>query len=243
MYSNILKKDMSVLPSYSDYSSGLGLYSLFNIFQDLAGEHACQIGVGAIDLRKKGMVWVIAKTRLRICGKLPGITEPFEAQTWPGRHKGIVDPRYYRLLQNGTVFAEGKSEWVVLREDTQKMVNFDNIFPEGFEFYDELVCDARFGRIDPDFDDCPVLGGHRIKSTDVDFVGHMNNVAYVRAVENCLSREQLNKLDIDTIDIHYKHQCFEGDDLQFLYRAIEGGYELGAFVEGQNVLLARITLR
>ncbi len=242
MYSNRMTKQLSVLPSFSDYSSGLGLYSIFNIFQDLAGEHACQIGVGAVDLRKKGMVWVIAKTRLKICGPLPGITEYFDALTWPGKHKGIVDPRYYRLSQNGRVFAEGKSEWVVLKEDSQKMVNFDNIFPENFEFYEEEAAPGRFGRIDPDFEGCPVLGGHRIKSTDVDFVGHMNNVAYVRAVENCLSREQLNALKIRTIDIHYKRQSFEGEQLVFRFRKAEGGYELGAFVDDRNVLLARIEL-
>ena len=242
MYKNIMTKQLSVLPSYSDYSGGLGLYSIFNIFQDLAGEHACQIGVGALDLKKKGMVWVIAKTRLQIVGPLPGITEFFDAETWPGAHKGIVDPRYYRLSQNGKPFVLGRTDWVVLEEASQKMVNFDNIFPEDFEFYPDLVCDGKFPRISSDFGAAQLLGGHKIKSTDVDFVGHMNNVAYIKAIENCLSREQLNALKIRTIDVQYKHQSFEGQDLKFLYRKTERGYELGAFAEDQNILLASLEL-
>ncbi len=242
MTENRMVKEMSVLPSFSDYSSGLGLYSIFNIFQDLAGEHAAQLGLGAVDLRKRGMVWVIAKTKLRLCGKKPGITEFFQAETWPGEHKGIVDPRYYRLSQNGTVFAEGKSDWVVLSEDTQKMVNFERIFPEGFEFWPEKVCGDKFTRINQNFDGCPELGGHRIKSTDVDFVGHMNNCAYIRAIENCLSREQLNALPIDTIEINYKQQCFEGETLVFKYRKEENAYEIGAFSEDRCVLTAIVKL-
>ena len=35
MMTNKFEKAMSVLTSYSDYSSGLGLYSIFNIFQDI----------------------------------------------------------------------------------------------------------------------------------------------------------------------------------------------------------------
>ena len=58
-------------------------------------------------------------------------------------------------------------------------------------------------------------------SLDTDFVGHMNNVAYVRAFANCFTAEEWRKLKISELEIHFRRPCFEGDTLDFSFSGLK----------------------
>jgi acyl-CoA thioesterase FadM len=72
----------------------------------------------------------------------------------------------------------------------------------------------------PDFE-AAALGSIKVLNQDTDFVGHMNNVAYVRDFANCFSASEWRKLAVTELEIHFRRPCFEGDVLEF-YTGVRG---------------------
>ena len=102
------------------------------------------------------------------------------------------------------------------------------IFPAGLELAAEAAYPAPFARIRPDFSEAEPIGSYRVRATDIDLGGHMNNVAYLRAVLGVLPGEALKNFPQGEIEIVFRTPCFEGDALTVKRRETESGWELAA---------------
>ena len=78
------------------------------------------------------------------------------------------------------------------------------------------VVDRQKGRI------ISSLGSYRVRSTDCDVGGHMNNVAYVRMMCSALSTREWKELSPDIMEAYYVSQMHEDDGME-LYIAEESG--------------------
>ena len=96
-------------------------------------------------------------------------------------------------------------------------------------------------KVSKDFDESQLIGIYNVKPTDIDFVGHMNNAAYSRAIMSFLSTEELKGKEIKDVEVFYGLQCKENDDLS-VYRRDEGpSSEFAAFLpDGRIVMTMRI---
>ena len=230
-----------VVTSMCDGSSKMSVPNFFTSFMDVATIHAEATNMGVKMLMEKGLFWLAVKTMVRI-HRRPAITEPIDVTTWPSPPADMRCFRYYTVKQGEELLAEGKTEWAMMDAKTKQVVNVTRGYPEGFQALTETSCSGDFSRISPDFSQGRTVGTYRVASTDIDFGGHMNNAAYVRAIFSLFSSQELKAMRVREMEIIYRTPCFEGDILTLKGRQADAGrIEWGLFNEaGKAVALGRV---
>ena len=237
---NKLERNYVVPVSECDHNAQLSFVGLFNIFMDLATDHAALLKIGNKDLKEDNCFWVAAKTRVRAKNR-PMMMQQLTASTWPQAPGNIRCNRFCTLEDENGIVAEGKTEWTIIDAETCRPKKTKDIYPEGLVHLQDEVCAEPFARIGTDFSDCEEFATHKIVSTDIDLSKHMNNVAYIRAVMSAFSCDELDKMNITEIEIAYRAQCFEGEVLSLRKRLTEDGMDIGAVkADGTTAAVIRI---
>lgn len=227
---NKLSKKYIVPVSFCDNKAQLNFTGIFNLFMDLATEHAAILGIGNNALREKNCFWVAAKTRIRI-KRRPNMLEEVIASTWPEKPKTIRYNRYYTISDESGAIVEGKTEWTIIDANSGRPQKASEVYPLELEHISDTVCDAPFDRISADFAECEDIYVHKVRSQDIDLSQHMNNVAYIRAVLSAFTTKEIETMDIKEIEVAYRSQCFEGEVLSIRRREAESSVEIGIIKE------------
>lgn len=241
----VFTKDMIVDPSICDASGALGHASIFALFQDIASEHAEQIGVGSAAIAARNVFWLTVHTRVQFFEKAH-MMQRLTAFTWPG----FCSPndrrcfRYYRLTNQDRLIALGKTEWTIINTKTRRLCPIsDSGFPETFLYAEETVCPEPLTRFSDDFTDDDAVYTHIIRASDTDFGGHMNNVSYVRVLLDSFTAKELTEMSIHELEIHFSTPCYEKEQLT-IYRKRSNDSVLLAIKkeDGKAAALAEIKL-
>ena len=227
---NILNKEYTVPVSFCDDKAQLSLTGIFNLFMDLATEHAFLLNIGNDSLKSKNCFWVAAKSKIKI-HRRPRMLENVKAVTWPEKPKNIRYNRYYVISDESGYIIEGKTEWTILDADSGRPRKSSDVYPQELEHLTDTVCDTPFERISADFTQCEEIAVHKVESQDIDLSVHMNNVAYIRAMLCAFSTQEIAQMDIKEMEIAYRLQCFEGEVLSIRRRDAENGVEIGIIKE------------
>ena len=233
---------ITVGPGAADSTGRLGFADTFGVFQDAAALHAEKIGVGFKDMLKKGMFWLTVKTQVHFITR-PRIMTEAELTTWPEAPGRMRGNRSYLLTQNGAPCAIGKTEWAVIDTNSKSLVQMKDVYPAELAFTRPTVTEEPFARVSADFDGVEPYARCTVRSVDIDVGGHMNNTAYVRAVMGSLSNREIEALDIKRMDVIFRAQCFEGDELSLQKLPSENGLSIRVSKGEETVLLVEIFTR
>lgn len=240
---NRLIHNSRVPVSRCDKKGYMDMQGVFTLFMDMASEHAVEIGMGMDALLHKGLIWLAVKSKMKI-HRMPQMFSHITATTWPARPGRIRCDRLYKLEQGGELLIEGKTEWVMYEPATGKMRKMENGYPQDLQVHPEIVCEGSYARIKDDFDGCEAVDTYTVKATDLDTSRHMNNVEYIKLVLGVFHSDELAQMDIAEMEIAYKNQCYEGEQLTIRKKQIENGYDIGIFkADGTPGALARIVLK
>ncbi len=237
---NKLEKSYIIPVSMCDNTAKLSYPGIFDIFMDMATDHAALLGVGGDALKEKKCFWVAAKTMVKITDRPRMLTEA-KAVTWPEKPGNIRCNRYYTIEHNGNILVEGKTEWTILSLESGRPVKTADVYPSDIVHTEDVVCDIPFSRMSADFSDCDEILRHKVVSTDIDLSQHMNNVAYIRAFLSAFSCKEIEEMNIREMEITYRTQCFEGEELSLRMRRCDNSLEIGAVKEdGKCAAILRI---
>ena len=113
--------------SYTVGAEGLSTQALFKFLQDIAGEQCIPLKLSGPDLEKRGLMWVIIKYRLQV-SRWPQPGETIQANTWPGKTRHGMMPRFYVLRDaGGETLLAASSIWAVVDRQTRAMVNNEEL--------------------------------------------------------------------------------------------------------------------
>ena len=233
-------KVFTVLPSQIDAYGRLSVPETFDLFMDIATEAATAIGVGVDFLKRRGLFWITVKTRIRFI-KRPALMDEVRVSTWPERPVGKRCNRYYEICDpSGESLVQGKTEWAIVSALTGRPQDMEKLMPEGLDTSIPPVCPEPFGMIDEAFGEAP-FAEHTVTATDIDMAGHMNNVAYVRAIVNAFSVKAWRKLDVREMTVVFRASAHEGDRLLLQKRQSGDILDLrGSLPNGKTIVLARL---
>lgn len=209
------QRDMKIMPSGCDRNAELKLSALMDIFMDSAMLHAEEINVGISVFWPKKLFWVATKQKIRF--KRPvKLAEIVKITTWPEEPGNYKTVRYYEMTQGDEVVAEGKTEWIVVNTDEFKPLKVKEFFPE-LDFYEKKGMADNFERIkDEGFEE--EAGRYTVRRIDIDYGKHMNNVAYIRALEGIFTTEEWESYNFKELEIQYKESTYEGNEITFMKR-------------------------
>lgn len=218
---NFFEKDYTVPSSGTDPAGKLSLPGIFDLWMDLASEHAQRLGVGFRDMASRHAYWVAVRTRVRVYER-PGLLETVRLRTWPGQPGSVKCDRFYRMVRDGAVLAEGRTEWVGQNTDTGRVMRTGDFgYPAELEHLPERVCEAPFTRFREQPDPANLCLSYTVGSRDIDMGRHMNNVAYVRMLLGTFAVAELEAMDVAEVEVAYSNVCREGETLE-VYRRRDG---------------------
>lgn len=239
MMQNKLTKTDYILPSRSNWNAELGLADTIDIFMDMAMEHAENLRIGISEFNPKHLFWVAAKTKIHF-NRPVKMAEVVSFSTWPEEPGKIKGNRQYQLKAGDELLGYGKTEWVVIDTDTKAVQKLDGVYPEELEFCKDPGDPEDFERL-RDFKEGEEFGEYKVRCVDIDYGLHMNNVAYVRAIEGLFSSVEWDRRAFRDFQIDYKKSCYEGDTLYFTKKEEDGAvYLRGALADETTIILAKL---
>ncbi len=229
----IFKKKYTVGVSDIDFRRQLKLSSLFVFLQDMATEHAYNIGVGRDVLQAKyNIIWVLNRAKVEII-RYPKFKEEITIETWPEQPDKVQFNRNFLMYdKTGQIIAKAFSQWVVIDFNTRRLRR-SSLIEEEFPKVD------RERPVDCTQDKIKATGNLNLsyKKTvgysDIDLNEHLNNAKYIDYIMDCFSLENHKKHYIKSIEIDYMYEALPGETIQ-LYTDTEGVKDNLVYIEGIN---------
>ena len=166
------------------YESGVAnrvsLATLCNYMQEAAGLSADQLGWGIHKLQDEGLTWMLSRLYVKVSRYVPwgtGLT----LRTWPSGMKGrLLATRCFQAADgSGNEVLQAHSEWLYVDMKSQKIVKlpdgFAGLVPEGTPCVKFNDLGGKSVRLQ----DVSASAEVRVRQSDLDFNGHVNNVHYV----------------------------------------------------------------
>lgn len=225
----------------SDFDRWNRIYpsTVLDLFQDVAGDHARQLGIALGEESGSEFIWVLAKTKYQmLCDEFP--SKNVTVRTWPHKPDGINFRRDYVIeSDDGKRLVKGTSDWVVIHAVKRKIVVLKDLYPFAeTDFCEEHTFEGRLPRLnisDIDGDGYEVHPGF----TDIDVNNHVNNTKYANFVLNAIEPKKENTIETFRIDYHKEILCAQ---TVLLHKKYDDNtvYTLGKSINGENLFTCEI---
>lgn len=207
-------------------AEGLSTQALFKLLQDIAGEQCIPLKLSGPDLEKRGLMWVIIKYRVQV-SRWPRPGETILAETWPGKTRHGMMPRFYVLRDEaGETLLAASSVWAVVDRQSRAMVNNEElgVHIDPVETGEEIRLPGAVKKLETTQEK-----RFRVPAEYLDENGHMNNTFYYSVAEDCLGRDARRDRLLE-IGTEHVSEALCGEELLLRWTESEGlGYVTGSF--------------
>ena len=187
---------------------------VLELFQDVASEHAESFGAGYKEMKDKGLMWVIIKTKYQMIKDLERYST-IEVETWPLKSNGLVFRREY-LIKNseGEICVRGSSDWAIVNAVERKIAVVKDVYRDLGLLREDLAIDGKAKKIQlpSEFDYQNTVS---FAFSSIDQNHHVNNVCYATQVIDGL-RENDSK--IASFQIDYHKEIMENESINLYYK-------------------------
>ena len=137
-------------------------------FQDVASRHAMFLGIDDFSLLEKdNALWVVSKTKIKI-NRLPRWNDEISVRTWPMGAEGVRCNRCYQIINDGEVFINGITEWVIIDATSRTLRKVESTsYPSDIEWIKEKSIEEKFRRFKDDFTEDDFVYKRLVRSGDV----------------------------------------------------------------------------
>lgn len=207
------KKKYQITTNMFDKNDTIRVSSLLDIAQEIAGQHAEELGCGFQAMLDQNLIWVVVRNYIEIY-KTPKNFFEIEAVTYPLKPRFVEFNRDTEFYHNGELFAALRSTWMVINIKDYKL--------ESPHFFDHLTDkDGFFKRRISKLparkkDELQKVKDVEVVYSMIDHNGHLNNTHYSDFYLDIY--KPLNP--IKTMQIEYIKQCFLDEDIS-LYKLEE----------------------
>lgn len=219
--------------------------ALLDWMQEAAGRSADTLGFGYDDLIGSSTTWVLSRTHVRFYS-YPKWRDEVTLRTW---HKGASRLFYLRdfTLHNaeGELLADATTSWLIIDVNTHRLVTTRNTeLAESAEKCvkeDAIVEPADKVSVPADAES-QLIGTHTVAWSDIDYVGHANNVKYLVWTMDALMGAGLCAGELKDVVINYDAEVRAGQTVELYYTPGEDGvcYIQGK-VDGRAHFAMRLT--
>ena len=220
------RKTYQITTNMLDCHDCLKMSTLLDVAQEVAGDHAEELGCGFETMIKQDLIWVIVRNYVEIIKKPINFKE-IEVVTYPLKPRFVEFNRETEFYHDGELFAVSRSTWMVIN-----IKDFSVKAPGFFKgFDDDLGYFKRRIRKLPVIEKSQL---QKVKEVDVlysmlDHNGHMNNTKYVDFYLDIFRPE----FSVKTLQIEYIKQSFLDDKLSLYIKENEGKRYLSGYKDDE----------
>lgn len=230
----------TVLSGQCDSLMRLRTEACFMSFQDVASRHALFLGIDDFSLLEKdNALWVVSKTKIKI-NRLPRWNDEISVRTWPMGAEGVRCNRCYQIINNGEVFINGITEWVIIDATSRTLRKVESTsYPNDIEWIKEKSIEEKFRRFKDDFTEDDFVYKRLVRSGDIDVTHHTNNVTYITMLLDTFSVKELESMTLKEVEISYLNESLEGETLSIYRKKTDEGYLFKITKDnGKNAVMA-----
>lgn len=184
--------------------------AVLELFQDAAGQHAEEIGVGFDEMIERSYLWVLTRIKFKMLFS-PIKYQKVIVKTWPLVPNKLVYRREYSIEnEHGEKLIVGSSEWVVMHSEKRRLIADPNLYPFTEGFHTEMMFEEKFTKV-PNFeaDGLPRIINAGFSELDVN--NHVNNTKYANYVLDANAPSETDILKEFQID--YRKEVLEGNQI------------------------------
>lgn len=216
-----------------DQSDSMTLDAVMNCFQEAAISHAENLGVGREAMARSNQVWILSRMSV-VVHRRPQYGETVTVRTWPRGGEKLFAVRDYDIRDaQDNPAVQARSGWIIIDMEKRRPLRPQSIMdalPQN-EGVDALPSGAVGLAERPEL---RVMAERRALYSDLDYNGHVNNVSYIRWIEDALDPVLLENAAQIRLDINYLNEVLPGETVEILAGPIAG--EDAAFaVEGRKL--------
>jgi len=193
------------------------LTTMANYFQEIAYQHANQLGFGYRDMKERQTMWLLSRMRIRM-DRYPAWDERVVLETWPSGVEKLFAARDFRVSSpEGEQLGIASSYWLIVDLNTHRPVKPREELEKYADIvFSEPVFGDGIGKIDPKGEK-KTLSSHIVSWSDLDVIGHANNVKYmewaVDAVMNTRGTDTDAAEEIREFKIQFMKESMPGDEV------------------------------
>lgn len=207
----------------------LSLPLLLSKVIDIATAHANSLGIGNPHMADRGCGWVLSRIALEM-RQYPLVNEDYSLTTWIESYNRHFSERIIEIRDKDDVaIGWARTIWMVLDTTTRESVGLSHlqidpgivlpglcpiskqgkhvpVYPE--DYSGELPRGAVKANFDPFF--------YQFKYCDLDYYRHVNTVRYVQLLLNRFSLEDMDKTQVERMEMAFMHESRYGQTVSVL---------------------------
>lgn len=237
MADSVFKKEYTLRGSDFDLFKEIKPSAVLDLFQEVAGQHACSLGVGFSDMFEKRLLWVVLKVKYQVV-KAPELYQKVKVLTWPLEQKRLDFQREYQIQdENGQILILGTSQWAVIDKETRKLTRAENVYKNinGYcldvNFNEKLL---RIGDFQGEF-----ARKTRSEFSHIDPNFHVNNAKYGDYVIDAINSEK--PLNIKEFQIDFHKEILNNTETEMFVEKTENIVLVKGVQDNDYMFLVKIT--
>jgi len=195
----------------ADFTTRASLPALFRFMQEAAWQHASHHQIGYADLIENNQVWVLTGITVQL-SQTPFWEDSIKVKTWARGTDRLFALRDFTFFNaKNEKFINAKSHWIVVNVETKRPQRLDP-FLNKMPLVEEKAIEETFHSV-CNFTESVLLEHRKVRVSDVDVYGHMNNTRYIEWVTDTFSSDDYANLNISFLEVHFLKEALPDSDL------------------------------
>ncbi len=218
----LIKKDR-LQYGLCDVNANISMLGAFQLIENASTE---MMGILKLDgetcLREYGGMWVYVRNRIEFREKMHWLDE-YTIESYISSIGGAKLKIDTIIKTNGKIAVASRAELCALDKETGKIRRTSTVGINEKIIAEPTETDVVFEGFN--YPLSKLIDTVVIRSSDIDFNKHTNNIAYVKYICNQYNTPERAKIPITAIEIQYVNQTFEGDTLE-IYRCQDNVFSI-----------------
>ena len=203
-----------------DKSDTMTLSTVFSFLQEAAVSHAENLGVGREAMARTGQVWILSRMAVQV-DRRPRFGETLTLRSWPRSWEKLFALRDFDMLdERGKPVIRARSCWIIIDMEKRRPVRPQAAL-EGIPLNEGLDALSFTPAGLEERRTLEKTTEHRVVYNDLDYNGHVNNVSYIRWIENAVDSPLLEGAKRSRLDINYMNEVLPGEVVELWSAGID----------------------
>ena len=215
-YNNIRKEQFQIRSYEIDPSGKVTIQSICNYLQEIASNHAYELGVSVHTLFKQKLTWVLSRLHLQMKAYLKW-SEKITIETWPSGVNGLFAIRDFHIFsEQNELIGKATTSWMMLDLKKNRPITMP-------DFIQDIKLPDRPRAIDDKFKKLEIPHNYdfnktfNVRLSDLDVNQHVNYVNYIEWAVETIPIDIWQNFRLDQLEVSFRAESKLGN--QILSRA------------------------